>query len=115
MPGKPGLGDLCFGTSGKDGTMFMEPQIVEGSWVTVEDDHGEMYRIPAEYAGDALVHPQGFAVVDEMDGFGARLSAPGYLDCTEWDVFLTKEHARAHLREMYGDDDQEMLDAIDAL
>lgn len=34
-------------------------------------------------------------------GFGARLSAPGYLDCTDWVVFDTKEEARDYLRDEY--------------
>ena len=34
-------------------------------------------------------------------GFGARLSASGYTDCTEWSVFETKSDAEDHLFEMY--------------
>jgi hypothetical protein len=40
------------------------------------------------------------------EGFGARLSAPGYLDCTEWSVFDTEQEAWDYLEEMYGDDDE---------
>lgn len=40
-------------------------------------------------------------------GFGARLSAPGYLDCTEWSVFDTEEEARQYLVEMYDADNEE--------
>jgi hypothetical protein len=40
-------------------------------------------------------------------GFGARLSAPGYMDCTEWSVYDTREQAAAELAEMYGDDDDD--------
>ena len=32
--------------------------------------------------------------------FFARLSAPGYLDCTEWCAFLTKKEAREYLRDL---------------
>lgn len=38
---------------------------------------------------------------EEIQGWGARLSAPGYLDCTDWCVFDTAEEAKEHLREMY--------------
>ena len=38
-------------------------------------------------------------------GHGARLSAPGYLDCTDWSVFGTPEEADEYLDEMYGDDE----------
>jgi hypothetical protein len=40
-------------------------------------------------------------------GFGARLSAAGYMDCTEWSVYATREQAAAELAEMYGDDDDD--------
>ena len=35
-------------------------------------------------------------------GYFARLSAPGYLDCTEWSCYKTLREARASLRE-YGE------------
>lgn len=34
-----------------------------------------------------------------IKGYGARLSAPGYLDCTEWCVFNTLKGARDYLKE----------------
>jgi len=43
---------------------------------------------------------------ENIKGFGARLSAPGYLDCTEWAVFDTEDEAREYLEEMYGDDEE---------
>ena len=42
-----------------------------------------------------------------IQGYGARLSAPGYLDCTPWSVFETEEEAERYLEEMYGDDEEE--------
>ena len=45
--------------------------------------------------------------VECKEGWGARLSAPGYMDCTEWAVYDTEEEARAELEEMYPDDDDE--------
>jgi hypothetical protein len=44
---------------------------------------------------------------ENIKGYGARLSAPGYLDCTEWTVFDTKEEAETFLDEMYPDDEQD--------
>lgn len=38
-------------------------------------------------------------------GYGARMSAPGYMDCTEWAVFASKIEASAYLAEQYGEDD----------
>jgi hypothetical protein len=42
---------------------------------------------------------------ETIRGYGARLSAPGYLDCTEWTVFDTLEEAEEYLEEMYGDEE----------
>jgi hypothetical protein len=44
---------------------------------------------------------------ENVKGFGARLSAPGYLDCTEWTVFDTEDEAREYLAENYPDEDEE--------
>ena len=44
---------------------------------------------------------------ENIKGYGARLSAPGYLDCTEWTVFDTEEEAKAYLDENYPEEDEE--------
>jgi hypothetical protein len=44
---------------------------------------------------------------ENIKGYGARLSAPGYLDCTEWTVFDTREEAEAYLDENYPDEQDE--------
>jgi hypothetical protein len=38
--------------------------------------------------------------------FGARLSAPGYMDCTEWSLYDSEEEAREGLADVYGDDQE---------
>jgi hypothetical protein len=40
------------------------------------------------------------------DGYGARLSAPGYMDCTPWSVFNTEDEAIAYLNEYYPEDEE---------
>ena len=45
--------------------------------------------------------------VTVRQGFGARLSAPGYLDCTEWAVFDTAEEAEDYLKETYPEDEDD--------
>jgi hypothetical protein len=42
---------------------------------------------------------------ENIQGFGARLSAPGYLDCTSWQVFETREDAEACLADEYPEDE----------
>jgi|ERR1700733_2771717 len=44
---------------------------------------------------------------ENVKGYGARLSAPGYLDCTEWTVFDTEQEAREYLEKNYPDDEQD--------
>ena len=100
--------------------MFMEPQIAEKErWAQVETNCGTEF-VPLEQLG--LTLPDGIEActellrdylegnrvfsVQEREGYGARLSAPGYLDCTEWAVFDTEEEARAHLEETYGEEDR---------
>ena len=43
-------------------------------------------------------------------GYGARLSASGYMDCTDWTVFDTEAAAIAYLEETYGDEDEDSDD-----
>lgn len=52
------------------------------------------------YSGGA----SGICSVTVVNGFGCRLSAPGYLDCTDWTVFGTPEECKNFLEEAYGDE-----------
>lgn len=43
-----------------------------------------------------LQYTEGTDIIDDITiikGYGVRLSAPGYIDCTDWDVYLTEEEA----------------------
>jgi viroplasmin and RNaseH domain-containing protein len=51
---------------------------------------------------------------ENIKGYGARLSAPGYLDCTEWSVFDTAEEAKAYLDENYPEEEDEEDDEDEA-
>lgn len=104
---------------------FMKPQIVYDRWFEIDYDNGIAY-IPQDLIGKT-VNPSFDEVKDYLpdlkvlfdvrllDGYGARLSAPGYMDCTEWSVFDTKEEAQDYLSEMYADDDDELENLIKAL
>jgi hypothetical protein len=94
---------------------FMQKQVVYDRWFEVETHNGTQY-IPQEFVGMTL-NPDYSELVEFLDvtnaddiyscrvvdGYGARLSAPGYLDCTEWTVFETKEDALSFLDEFHGD------------
>lgn len=112
---------------------FMQKQITFDRWTVVDTACG-IWSIPQEYTPltlaafndesieDALevdgvkeellqyteaYKPEQIYNVELTDGFGARLSAPGYMDCTEWAVFSTEDEAEAYLEEMYGDDNED--------
>lgn len=61
-----------------------------------------------EIADTLLQYTEGtkFEGVSVRIGYGARLSAPGYLDCTEWTVFDTQEEAQKYLDDTYEDDEE---------
>lgn len=66
------------------------------------DDDGDVDAIR-----DALrdyVRSEIINTVERIEGFGACLSAPGYMDCTDTVVFKTEHDAIVHLVETYGDD-----------
>ena len=39
--------------------------------------------------------------LEMIKGWGCRLSAPGYMDRTDWCVFLTRDEAREHIADTY--------------
>lgn len=75
-----------------------------GSWVSITYPNGE-FDVPSELR-DYTENHQCYSI-SRIKGYGARLSAPGYLDCTEWTVFATEKEAKAYLAEMTEDDGQE--------
>lgn len=69
------------------------------------DDDGKPDREPPALLSDYL--PSRVWSLEIVKGYGARLSAPGYLDCTEWAVFQTAKAAETYLEETFGDDDED--------
>lgn len=111
---------------------FMQKQIEYGEWVQVDGPCG-LDSIPADIVNidrlrellavdrddDESSKDEAFSLVSDytenrradsieiVTGYGARMSAPGYLDCTEWAVFDTADEADEYLNDYYGDDDPE--------
>ena len=96
---------------------FMQPQIYEGRYFTVDTSHGSEI-VPCDVAGiydDTTAEtlqpylqgkPQyadDKCVVDT--GWLCRLSAPGYMDCTDWYVYKTEADAREAMAELQGCED----------
>jgi hypothetical protein len=86
----------------------MKPEIYEGDFYVVETSHGTWY-VPDDCVGNMIDDvmefesyvegiPQSY---EKIHGFGARLSASGYMDCTEWCVLDTEEEAVSYLCELY--------------
>lgn len=73
--------------------MFMEPQCVHGTWLVTDDD-----VIPEGYVTDLNDALSG----EYVTGWCARLSAPGYMDRTDWvGPFDTAVEAAEELGRMY--------------
>ena len=99
---------------------FMNPEVIYDDWVEIESTLGTHYVAGERYEGqgdDAVRIFNQFAIYTpittagqvcsarNMQGYGARLSAPGYLDSTEWAVFSTAQEAIEHLLESFGEGD----------
>lgn len=112
------------------GESFMQPVIEHGDYFEVETSHGTEF-VPADvvhlpfrvihaaggfYDEDspewpAIVQAFGPYVAGDMQsvspghGWLARMSAPGYMDCTEWRAYKTEIEAMQALIDMYGNED----------
>ena len=93
---------------------FMKPEVCYGTWVTVETRYGT-YHVPGEFLSDAPdaaeVGPfveggaEGIESIEgPREGWGARLSAPGYLDATDWSLYPTEQEAREALADEFPED-----------
>jgi len=83
---------------------FMQPEITEEiKWDKIHARDG-IYYVPAD-----TVAPEDFGPdverVERVEGYGARISAPGYLDSSEWHVFDRPSKALRYLHETFGDAD----------
>ncbi len=48
---------------------------------------------------------QGVGRIDIVEGYFARVQAPGYMDASDWSCFKTVREAKSHLWEFYGPGD----------
>jgi len=79
---------------------FMRPDIQKMRFDEYTDEFGDTVSVPSGHA------PEGVEIESTTVSWGARLSAPGYLDCTEWSTFRTERGAMEYLAETYGDDSE---------
>jgi hypothetical protein len=81
----------------------MQPEIRHGDWFEVETRDGTHFVSAYEVSrGDITSIFDCVRNAELIRGaFGARLSAPGYMDSTEWTVFDTEEEAKQYLCEAF--------------
>lgn len=95
--------------------MFMKPQIEHGSWHICDTNNG-LCVVPADLCAgnlvDVLLYCDATVVyeVETKEGYGARLSAPGYMDCTDWTFFLELGEAGTYLLDLVEDDEEDEED-----
>jgi hypothetical protein len=108
---------------------FMQPDIQQADYFNVETNDGtetvpaDLVRMPftvdfragGVFTDDMPEFPalqralapylSGGNISEVRPGSGwiARMSAPGYMDCTDWSAHATEEEARECLEEMFGD------------
>ena len=95
---------------------FMKKQIIKGNFFRIETTNGVEYINADDVGRTCSTHVESLLNylagtpfdADELcelhDGYLARLSAPGYLDCTEWAGFTNIEGANAYLDDLLGED-----------
>lgn len=89
---------------------FMRVETFKGKMMQFEGRNG-IEVVPLDVADitrDALMkESKGFEVTEEIiSGWFARYSAPGYLDCTDWDgPHETEDAAIESVKSLYGADD----------
>lgn len=106
----------------------MQPVIEFGDCWECETEHGETFVVPdnvvgISFDGDTHEDPSIFSdyipegccgkctsATVRRNVWIARLSAPGYLDCTEWELHDTADDAAQSLISNYGDEGDEDLE-----
>jgi hypothetical protein len=90
---------------------FMQPQITDKQywWKGDAKDGGTQFAPYNDINGDTFkTDVLGIEVGDTppeiVCGWGVRLSAPGYLDCTDWEVFEDHDEARVRYMELRDED-----------
>lgn len=92
--------------------MSMKPEITHRTFTVLDTSEG-IICIPSDISEEDAVSPRTRIYSrEEATGFFARLSMPGYLDCTEWQgPYATEEEALKALADQYdleeeNDDDE---------
>jgi len=82
-----------------DGGGIGIPMYWNGSLVTETTGNGDVFKALVHYY-EIYIPGRDIISFEIKTGFGAMLSAPGYLDSTNWNVFDTVEEALKYLEEL---------------
>jgi hypothetical protein len=94
---------------------FMEKQIVQEHFYRITTDCCDEILVPESVCSSEQVpdNPESFAEyceygvpveVESIFGYFCRLSAPGYMDCTQWNgEFETEKEAADYLEVLFAD------------
>jgi len=66
----------------------------DGRFSVIDLGYGETLCVPESLTGAED------KVIETQFGYGVRLSAPGYLDCTDWEVFENEPEADTRAEEL---------------
>lgn len=90
-------------------TSFMKPEVITSSYASVETTRGTEFVLDFK-RGATAGEVRGFLEGEPLDpeevpefkiATLARMSAPGYMDCTEWSAFSSDQEAYEYLIEHY--------------
>lgn len=90
----------------------MRPHIINDTFISIDSSRGTEL-IPYEYFNfddhaQEMLNAYDYVNLELVRGWFGRLSAPGYMDCTDWSgPFDSEEEALESIKELYGDDEDE--------
>lgn len=105
--------------------MLMVPECIEDDWYEFEMSNGEFVVIPAEFLDpylDAGFHAarvsytgdQAVRAWTRRHAWGVRMTAPGYLDATDWLLFDNREEALDQVGKELAEVQNGLMDFMDA-
>lgn len=94
---------------------FMQPTVSQGKYWEVETTHG-IFIVPAEVAGEdadkqslsQYVEGDIMGEPEMKEGWYGRMSAPGYLDATDWIAGDSEDAVKQELADAHGEEKMEM-------
>ncbi len=91
---------------------FMKPEGTEKqAWIEIDGKNGIFFFPRDCFNRSEAIKAYGGSLGDGIDsvrvyrGYGIRLSAPGYLDCTDWEVYRNKRVAIKRFNELKREQD----------